>query len=306
MAKKIKNSMPGVTEQAFMSNVKARLVGTITGDRLIDEPTYADMVVPATDDYPAELHFAVRVSDGTHAGLARLHCWIEGEKTFEESGRYARALARDWHYAVYVFTGYEKTRRLCSPRAVYTFRQSYALRAQPGTHRWTLTAGSKISQPSRTEVLATQDSWDQDCSEIETACEAFYRIAALLPPNTIQGLLDGPKRAVAGFKQEAARLAAIGQQLDTLVELTPELVDMRTATADRLEAVRLGVLKAVQMASEIQLDVPDAMPDQHVIDGAADLVALNASIGEQADRQTATISLTDATLALPLATKGNA
>lgn len=260
---KIEKDWPGYDADPFFPTINV-----LTEGGSLDGP-YSEMDFKGLIVEDAEIpsfKVAVRLSDGAVKPLVILQEWVTKESTYDESERYARALANGWRIEVYTFDRWENFPKKhwwsrSKQKAVYRFTKAYNLVAQPGEHRWQLAIGgqTEIGAGGR-NVLPNRDSWDTACAEVEAAADSFHRIVDLFPEEVYQGRFDGPKKAVEVSRAEARRVAALGQQLEGIEDPGQNLDETIEQTRGQLEALRIQVLEAVRLVSEVQLDLPEIFP----------------------------------------------
>jgi hypothetical protein len=283
--------IPGLKDQVFFSQLTAHLQGervrneesTVNGLTICKYTIDKDEA--GKPNQPFGFWIAARPNhDGsaTYQAFGFLSLAPETEKSWEDSEKTARAVARSWHMEHYTFSHFDKPSRFARKTAVYGLDESRALRPVQGGTRWTLAYGPPIANPSASSrVLPAGDEWDQVCSEVEAGCETFHQIAALCHDPSFEGFFDNARRSIETSRAEARRLATMGQKLSAIVHPTDAIAASTEGTRNRLESIRLEVLDSVQMLSETQLKMPEVYPSIVTESLARDLEATYAEVTAQ-------------------------
>lgn len=280
---------PGLIESRYFPSFYAHTEGGGLDPSVVDlhavytNPTCIPTLLQDKDGLFG-MQVAVRNADGALRQPDVICDWIHGEKTYAESERYAKALARAWHLEVFVFDRFEKAKRWYQDStAVYRFLCARALEPSAGTHRWHLKRGAEIVVPvSANAVAAKEDRWDDVCHRIEEAVETFHRIAALADGDDwLQHNFSGPRKAIEATRAEARRLGALGQQLDGLANPSDAVVAQESRVLNELHGLLGAVQEAIAYLSEVHLTRPgiDGRPE---LEANLDLASMAAAYGERA------------------------
>jgi hypothetical protein len=262
--------------------------GSYTNGAIFDTPMLFRGTTEFVDGAP-RVNLRMRSADASVVEPANLDLWCISyacEHDYAESEAYARRLARAWHAETFVFDHWIDNGRLRHKTAAYRFIGASSLQPHPGTNGWGVTMGKEIALPSAPYHLpVAEDLWNALAGEVDDACGAFHRIAALMPADTVADKLAGPRVAVEHCRAEAHRLAAIGHELDDLPR-SDAIGEAIAATEAQLCSTRDAALGAVGLVSTLGLQVPCVFIDDARVDGDRDLAVLSDAIGELADNQT--------------------
>jgi hypothetical protein len=272
---------PGLS-YGLIPEITAQLEGgTLDGTRFQGKGVLdTGNVIVNTD--PATIRVAVRTCDQQSAWFPYVQNWPYEEKTYEESERYARALARSWHLEEYAFVGWHKPGRLRFRVATYRFVRARAIVTYADDKRWTLHVGTEIAILTGGDVglQAKLDQWDRAYRTIEDACAAFHHIVELFGDTPIADAVDGPRAAVESNRQEAKLLAKLGQETSSVDDPNHSLANVIDDIAEQLEVRRKNVVAAVRLISEVHLRAVAAAPNVLRSEGLQELCALHTGISE--------------------------
>jgi hypothetical protein len=224
---------------------------------------------------------------GSYEAVGVVCGWPAVEPSYEDSARFAAALARSWHVEEYRFDRMARLRFGGGKTAVWRFCAGYELRVVRAGSRCEVEVGEVLELASDgRSVGGGRDNWAGVLAEIDRACDAFYRLAQVVSGGSGMSL-EGPQAAVAANRDSAHRLAAMGAELEAVVDPGDELDATIDEVAAQLEGVRSTVIEAVRMISQVQLAMPGIFPSEAIVDGELDLRALVAGFDELEGRETA-------------------